>query len=380
MREWKDPNTGCRVRQLTDFDGGASRSYFRVPCTVPDGRVVVTGTKEGNSHLWLVDLESGELGPRPNIRGYNTLHQQTGDCWFTRGRELWTADLVRGMEEMVCRIPDEIQGRLEVNCDGTLAWSTYSHPPKCEPNETQKIEGRPTAQQYHHMAMEGFRRSAGGGLKTLNLRTGEVRKVHEFHVSNPGYLACSPTDPDLVTFAYMGPCHLCQRIWLARSDGHVLPIRPQQQGEAVIHEFWWPEGQEIGFKYMDCRNVPTMHEMHLLEYVPAPLQIGIASLAGEQVWLSDPVEHYQSHIIISPDQRWFCGEGTHDWFCVTVAAFDRSSTRLDFRPVATTHAPYFPASAAGIEASFSADSRWVIYNDKIAGVRQVYAVEVPQGY
>ena len=379
MKEWKDPNTGCRVRQLTEFDGGGRRGYFRDGCTLPDGRVVVTGTSEGNSHLWLVEIETGDAEPRPSLNGYNSLYPGTARCWFTRDKELWTADLAEGTEEAVCRIPDGFGGVSVVNCDGTLGWTAYSHPPKSEPPETEKIEGRPTREQYHRMYVEGHARSAGGGLKTLDLKTGEVRNVHEFHTSHPGYLACSPTDPDLIAFAHMTACHLCQRIWLLRSDGEVHPIRKQERGEQVVHEYWWPGGKAIAYKYVDCRNNPTLDEMHLLEYVSDPLQVGIASLDGEEQWLSDPVEHYQSHVIISPDERWFCGEGTHDWFFVSVAKYDPGSTRLDFQPVATTHAPYWPASAAGIETSFSTDSKWIIYNDEIDGVRQVYAVEVPEG-
>ena len=380
MKEWKDPTTGCRVRRLTDFDGGATRIRFRVPCNLPDGRIVVTGTSEGKRHLWLVDIETAEAEPRPTITGYNTLYSDTGRCWFVRDRDLWAADLMQGTEEAACRMPDGFAGKVVVSSDGRIAWGSYSHPPKEAPSPRQDGKEERSAEAYHRNQIQAHERATGGGLKVLDLRTEEVRKVHEFHTSSPGYLAPSPTDPDLLAFAHMSPPHICQRIWLARADGEVHPIRPQECGEAIIHEYWWPGGKAIGYKYLDVRKDPNFDKLQLLEYSSAPLHVGFASLDGKEQWLSDPLEHYQSHIIVSPDERWFCGEGTHDWFFVTVARFDPESTHLDFKPVATTHAPYLPASGAGIETSFSADSRWVIYNDQLDGVRQVYAVEVPRDW
>ena len=78
---------GRVLRQLTEFETGATRSYFRVPCALDDGRVVVTGTVGAESGMWLVDLESGAVEPGPrDVRSYLTLQPDTGRCWFLRDR------------------------------------------------------------------------------------------------------------------------------------------------------------------------------------------------------------------------------------------------------------------------------------------------------
>lgn len=371
MREFKDPSTGCRVRQLTEFDGGAHRWYFRIPCSLEDGRVVVRGKSGGDKGLWLVDMETGsaELAVK-DVDPYLNLQPNTGRCWFLRDRVICVADFSKGTEEELCPVPEGYDlGDISITCDGRAAFLKKANPPSGEPS---------TAEDVGRRMMENHAISTGGSIHTLDLQTGEVRQIHQFHTAVPGHLDCSPTDPSLLRFCHEGPWHVLQRVWLLASDGTCHPIRPQERNEAVGHEFWWPGGKAIGYKYLDRRNEPGPDEHPLSEYCGSPVHVGIASLDGKEQWLSDRLERYQSHIIVSPDERWFCGEGTHDWFVITIARYHPDSTRLDFKPVATTHAPYTPAGGADINASFSADSRWVIYSDEIEGSKQVYAVEVPE--
>ena len=382
MKEWKDATTGCRIRQLTEFEDGATRSYFRIPCALDDGRVVVTGASGGRSGIWLVDLKDGAIEPGPrDVHKYLTLQPGTGRCWFVRDREVWLADFSQGAEEAICRLPDDLKGRLwGITCDGRLGFGACANPPKGEPSIAKGTGQDADAKTTGGTRAQRHRLRAGGHLWTLDLKTAEVREIYEFHTAKPGHLQCSYTDPTLLRFCHEGPWRLLQRIWLIRTDGSdVHRVRPQLLGEAVGHEFWWPDGNAIGYKYVDRRKDRNTDDMCFLEYSGLPLQIGIAGLDGKERWLSEPMEHYQSHVNISPDERWFCGEGTHDWFFVSVARYEPTSRQLDFTPVATTHTPYCAGNGADINASFSPDSRWVIYNDEIDGIRQLCAVEVPEG-
>ena len=167
-----------------------------------------------------------------------------------------------------------------------------------------------------------------------------------------------------------------QRIWIIRTDGSDLhPVRVQKPGEAVGHEFWWPGGQTIGYKYFDLRKNPERNRRNL-EYLGEPMRLGIASLDGKERWLSPPVKRYQSHLIVSPDEQWLCGDGTDGWCAITVAPFNPKAAALEFEPLATTHAAYRPVVGASIDAGFSADSRWSVFNDWVDWHTQVCAVEV----
>jgi hypothetical protein len=144
----------------------------------------------------------------------------------------------------------------------------------------------------------------------------------------------------------------------------------------VRHEFWWPGAQLIGYKYMDRRGDATIHLQPWGEYAPRPLRLGIANLAGTEVYLSDPLDHYQSHLNVSPDARFVTGEGTHDHGFASVSPFDLGSTKIAMTAVGTIHTPYVAAKAQGVETCVTRDSRWVVYNDTVDGQMQVCAVRL----
>lgn len=64
-----------------------------------------------------------------------------------------------------------------------------------------------------------------------------------------GHVNTSPTQAHLLTFCHEGPWHLVeQRMWvLDMNSGRVWKLRPQQQGEAVGHEYWMIDGQTVGY-------------------------------------------------------------------------------------------------------------------------------------
>jgi hypothetical protein len=168
-------------------------------------------------------------------------------------------------------------------------------------------------------------------------------------------------------------------MWTVRVDGSGLTqIRPQEWNEMITHEFWWPGGQLIGFKYQDRRNDPTVHDLPWAEYAPIPTRFGLADLSGKQVYESAPLAHYHSHVFASPDGAMLCGEGTHDHSFIFRARFDIANPQIDFQPMATIHTPYAPLAGQIVNASFSADSRWLLYNDTIDGRLQVCAVRVDE--
>ena len=80
--------------------------------------------------------------------------------------------------------------------------------------------------------------------------------------------------------------------------------------------------------------------------------------------------------MVSPDGTWVCGEGTDGHSFAYAAPFSMSNTKVDFKPYATIHTPYIPSAAQGVETGFSADNKWLVYNDTIDGKLQVCAVEV----
>jgi hypothetical protein len=187
----------------------------------------------------------------------------------------------------------------------------------------------------------------------------------------------SPTDPGLLRYALDMFEGLGQRMWTMRTDGSArTPIRLQSKFEVITHEFWWPDGSRIAYTYQDRRGDPTFFDLPWCEYAATPTRLGLAGLDGRELYLSDPLNHYHTHLFVSADGRWLCGEGTDGHSFVYAAPFSTASTRIDLAPLATVHTPYVPFRGQHVEAGFSHDNQWLLFNDLIQGHFQICAVRM----
>ena len=141
----------------------------------------------------------------------------------------------------------------------------------------------------------------------------------------------------------------------------------------MTHEFWWPTDGLIGYTFQDRRTDPTIHAKPWAEYSPIPTQLGLAGRDGNEVYLSDPLNCYHTHLYASRDGRWVSGEGTDNHCSVYAAPFSRSSRKVDLKPLATIHTPYIPFRGQQVDCDFSADSKWLLYGNTVAGGHQVLA-------
>ena len=373
MNTWTDENTGRLVRQLTNLPEGARVPYFRWPRDLPDGRVIAFAAHASGS-LIALDPASGELEfiTDPGRARILKFREADGWAWYydREARELWGRQLPNGEVRLRGRLGPEVPGEVaDVTCDGrTLIGSVC----ECEPSETDGLFDGDFRRFWRWIYRK--RSAVIWSYDVDEARYTEVVRMPEY---NPQHLDTSPVDPGLFKYAQDGLAAFDQRIHTVRVDGSEWRmVRPQVAGEWVHHEFWWPGGQLIGYKYMDRRGDATIHQLPWGEYAPRPLQLGVANLAGEEVYLSDPLEHYHSHLDVSSNARFATGEGTYDYGFACAAPFDMADTRIAFQALATIHTPYKPAAAQGVETGVSMDNRWVIFNDTVDGQMQVCAVEL----
>jgi len=375
MRRWMDENTKREVRQLTQLAGGCMVDYFRVPRRLPGGFVLAKGT-HAHGNLLAINPADGDVWPIQGDFGTMLrLRESDGRAWFWRGnteREIWAADLPVGSPELVAQLAPDAPGRpADVTCDGRHVILVDQH------EEGAACVRLPPTTLDADATWRWWKRPRHGAIWVYDVQNGSFCKVMETVGHCPSHVDASPTDPELFKCANDANNILHQRIWTMRVDGtDKRMIRAQEEGEWVCHEFWWPDGQHIAYKYMDRRGDPTVGSTPWCEYAPVPLRLGIANLDGAECYLSEPLNCFHSHIFVSPDERWVCGEGTQDPSLLWAAPFSMSSTRVDFAPLATIHTLYVPMSAQQVDAAFSADSRWLVYNDTVEGKKQVCAVEV----
>jgi len=372
MNTWVDEKTGRTVRQLTSQPGGARVPYFRQPRSLPDGRLLVHAKHERGSLLF-VDPETGDAQPLASEPGQLIRFRETdGVGWFhsSDSRELCQMTLPDGAPTLLGTLPEGVEGGVsDITCDGRTLIGARS---ECEASD---IEGLFSGDYRGFWRWIYRKRSAV--MWAHDLQEGTQTEIVRMPQYNPQHIDTSPVDPGLLKYAQDGLAVFDQRIHAVRVDGSdARPIRAQEPGEWVHHEFWWPGGELIGYKYMDRRGDATVHERPWGEFSPRPLQLGIANLSGVEVYCSDPLSHYHSHLNVSPDGATVTGEGTHDYSFVCAAPFSMAETRIDLQPLATIHTPYKPAAGQGVEAGVTRCGRFVVYNDTIDGQMQVCAVEL----
>jgi len=373
MNEWVDENTGRTVQQLTQEPRGMALSYFRLARHLHDGRVLIFQPVERGAWAAL-DPDTGDL-ETIDIAGRQVRLTNDGRRLFylrDDPAEMVVRDLASGEDALVASIPDH-NGRFkegDISEDGHTFFAV-------ERVEHGAIRPLPSGRDAEAL-WRWLERPRDGDLLACDLASGQTTRLASLSGMSPIHVDPSPTDPNLVRFAHDYFDGYCQRIWTVRRDGSGLhPIRPQERGEVVTHEFWWPGGQLIGYTYLDRRQDPTVQETPWAEYAPVPTHLGLADLDGKEIFLSDPLNHYHTHIGVSPDGKWVFGEGTDGHLLVYVAPFSLDTTCVDLVPMATIHAQYRPFTAGhDVGATITADGRWVLYNDVIDGRMQVCRVRM----
>jgi hypothetical protein len=380
VREWIDHETGRTVRQLTDEPDGAQVGYFRVLRRLPNGWILAQRERSQQSRkpgapLIAINVESGDIARIETVRGTVLgLNEGEGRLWFLSHddkRSVCAVDLPHGTPEIVGTLPENWpRHHLTITCDGRTVVASA-----CEVDASREYPPPTTLDPERFWAWTS--RPRRGRLLAFDLLTRHESTLAELEGVMPIHNDASPTCSTLLKFAHDDFDAHCQRIWAVRTDGSRLNmIRPQERGETVTHEFWWPNGQSIAYKYQDRRNDPTVHDLPWSEYSPIATQLGLSNLEGHEWYLSDPLNHYHSHINVSSDGQLLCGEGTHDHSFVYAAAFSPRDTRINFVPLATIHTPYVPFRGQQVHASFARDNRWIVYNDTIEDKLQVCAVRV----
>jgi hypothetical protein len=388
IRTFTDENTGREIRQLTDFEHGAHLGYFRFFRQLPGGRMLANA-KHAAGNIILLDPQSGEVTRVPHKFSALKVRETDGHVWFMRtaadeshkkgdrrfARQLWSislADAAATEPRLIASIPDDTPGEVEdITIDGRYVILRESH----QDLTRYPIPTTKDVESINHY----FSRPRRGAIWAYDVGAGRASKIFESEGHCPLHIDTSPADPVLIRFCRDMIETQGQRAWTVRVDGSELrKIRPQERGEMVTHEFWWADPNYIGYTYQDRRQDPTVLTHHWAEYALAPTRLGIADLQGREVYLSDPINCYHSHLYMSPDGRYVSGEGTHDHSFVYAAAFNWGSPKLDMVPLATIHTEYVPFRGQGVDCNFSADGKWLIYADKIGGakVHQLYAVEV----
>jgi hypothetical protein len=381
-KSWTDPNTKRHVRQLTDLPQGAGLAYFRLGRHLHDGRLLAYANGDQGNVL-LIDPASGDVEHLPinlNLWGGKFYESSATYYEFTQAGQpsksgrapvnITRRTMPYGQPEHVATLPSDAPGDPhDISCDGkTLILVEYQ-----QDNTDFPI---PTTMDLKPF-WGWFSRPRRSAIWAWDIASSTARKIYETQGFSVLHIECSLTDPTLVRFAHDMYDAYTQRCWTIRTNATSLTrIHPQRFGDLITHEFWWPDASMIGYTYQDRTKSTTLQTHAWAEYSPEPTQFGLAdSCTGKNLYLSDPVNCYHTHIFRSPCGKYISGEGTHDHSMVYSAHFDIKNPRLTMIPLATVRTPYVPFRGQHVETGYSPDSKWLLYNEQIDGKHQVMCVK-----
>ena len=256
-KTFQDHETGATIRQLTHHNAHSGHLYFTNSSHWDGGRRLLIRSGRYNSHnVFSIELATGELTqltdfPSGGRRGGSVsfINPVRDEGYMLVGRELRALNLRTGAQRCLFTRPDGYRSAsLSVTADGKTVCHAI-----CED----------LSNRIHMDLKHGYQGMAAHWEAKPNCRIfaiptdgGEARLLREEDYWL-GHVNTSPTLANMLIFCHEGPWDKVeQRIWtLAIDTGVVEPLRPQLPAERIGHEYWYADGERIGYHGSNIEGV-----------------------------------------------------------------------------------------------------------------------------
>lgn len=250
LREYRDPVSDARVRQLTNYRGHSNHFYFTYPCWYDEGRkIVIASDRENRTNFFGVDLTSGDLTQLTDLDPSDgevdaqsmTKNPRREEIYFLQGKTLFALDLDTLARRPLFTTPRGYTAEASnATADGRYVVTGYC----------QDLSDQIAVDLGHGYV--GFREIWAAHphcvIVRVALESGASEVLFEDHCWI-GHLNTSPTLPHLMTYCHEGPWdQVDNRIWgLDLQTRQTWKIRPTSSGERLGHEYWMDDGEHIGY-------------------------------------------------------------------------------------------------------------------------------------
>jgi oligogalacturonide lyase len=365
--EWhtfSDSETGVSVRQLTAHKGHSHHLYFTNPGWYDGGRKLLFGSDRGNhTNLFGIDLASGAITqltdldqPPPPAETsflFASVNPRRDEVYFWHGRTLIALDLTTLAErELFEAPPGFLTNMTNVTADGKyLCTALY-----------EDLSGAFKIDLLHGYV--GFREywaaKPCSRVLRIDTSTGAAEVVFEENYWI-GHVNTSPTQPHILTFCHEGPWEeVDNRIWgLDLTTGRAWKIRPSLPSERVGHEYWFADGEQIGYHGRSPAGVPFFGSIRY-------------DNTGQ---VEAPFPHDSTHFH-SNDLRLIVGDGSRSAPQLLLWRFEEgqfSKTR-----VVLTHRGSFHVQVTHVHPRFSPDGRQILFVSDASGYGNLHLVDTPE--
>ena len=351
----RDRRTGVSLRRVTSGADDAHHLYFTNPSFTPDGGTLVyVSFGSGVPELYAQDIETGAAAQLTETRALaefspHVAHRSRA-VFYIDPPEVHRVDIDTLADEVIGRVPE---GRrpaiLTVSRDDEqLAFAHCALPAEADRMEALAIWSlRPaSAIQVLH---------ADGSSERTVWEEGEWISHVQF----------CPTYPNLLLYCWEGPWdRVRQRMWLIETDGrHRRPLRPQEPGEMIGHEYWVSNGDEVVYEH-------RVREPGAAAGGRAAIRSIRSDGTGDRVIVECPVSHCMSDAGNS----------------IIVASADAQQPPVLFRidvaggyyTVLCSHGSSWRGPRAHPHPSFSPDGRRLAFTSDREGSCDIYLVDLTE--
>lgn len=265
-KSYLDSVSGVEVTQLTDYKGHSHHFYFTNPgWYAKGGKLLFSSDRKNRTNLYGVDLETGEieqltdLDQVPLPRELEFLRASKNpvrdEVYFWHDLKLMAVDLAsRATRTLFNLEPGWCVSMTNCSSDGRNvyfgSWRDLS-----DQIETDLLRG-------YVGFKEIWQAKPRSQIVRVAVDSGASQIVFEEDYWI-GHVNTSPTQPDILTFCHEGPWNeVDNRIWgMDASRGTVWKIRPTAKGEIVGHEYWFSDGNHIGYHGHTAQGKPMLGQI-----------------------------------------------------------------------------------------------------------------------
>jgi len=240
-----DPVSGIEVSQLTDYKGHSHHLYFTNPGWYDGGRRLLFASDRNNrSNLYGLDIANGEIEQISDLDEHKRsflsvcVNPVRPEAYYRDRESLYAIDLHTHISREIFRIGNEWNLHMS-NCgaDGEHVYISIFHDPE---QLIPKFGAAAFSRMWESNPLSRIIQIPCGG--------GKSKVIHE-EKRWIGHVNTSPTRAELISFCYEGPWNkVGQRIWVMNVErGEINPVRPVSGEEIVGHEYWYADGEHIGY-------------------------------------------------------------------------------------------------------------------------------------
>jgi oligogalacturonide lyase len=336
FNEYRDEVTGSRLRKLTDSFSRDQVIYQTHPQWTPRmEHLVFVSDRSGGLLPHSLDMSDGSVRCLldPGAGGF-TLARKEDRLYYQKGQEFFETRVAlpasgESLHKRIAGFPEGVEqvGEMTLDCDEKTLY-----------------------------CRAGIEENKRWGILALEIESGQWRTVTETDFK-AGHLQANPFVPGLVMFCWETGGDSPQRTWVVRADGSdKRPFYKETYNEWVTHEVWWKPDRALFtiWPYDD-------------EHLKAPHGVASADLATGKLTVHSQFKAWHTHG--SPDGRWAVADDfDRNLWLIQIATGERRLLTQGHLGEGGTNHPH---------ASFTPDSKSVVFTSSRGGTDDIYLVDLP---